>query len=157
MKTLILYATKYGATGEVARRIADRIEDAAVYDLKQNDIPPVAGFDRVIIGSPVYAGTIRKEVKAFVSQNADALHGKAVGLFLAGLSPERGKACFDANFPPDVLQSAKATGCLGGIFDPKKAGAMERFIMKMVARQSGYTDTIDDNKIEQFVEAMNAC
>jgi hypothetical protein len=43
---------------------------------------------------------------------------------------------------------------IGGIFDPKKAGIIGQFIMKAVAKQSEYSDTIDDSKIVQLVEAM---
>ena len=35
MKTIILYATKYGAAAEIARRIAAHIDGAIVHDLKQ--------------------------------------------------------------------------------------------------------------------------
>jgi len=153
MKTAILYATKHGAAREIARRIADRIDGAETHDLKQTDTLNLAGYDRVIIGSSLYAGMIRKEAKAFLAQHADALRGKTVGLFLSGMSPNNTKEVFDANIPQDVLQAAKASSFLGGIFDPKKAGFLERLIMKAV-KQSGYTDTIDNSKIEQFVEAM---
>jgi hypothetical protein len=43
---------------------------------------------------------------------------------------------------------------LGGIFDPKKAGFAERLIMKAAAKLSDYSDTIDNDKIEKFVEVM---
>ena len=36
MKTLILYASKYGAAQEIARRIANRMGNADTYDLKQS-------------------------------------------------------------------------------------------------------------------------
>ena len=156
MKTIIMYATKYGAAGEIARRIANKIDGAVVHDLKQGNDPSLADFDCVIIGSSLYVGMIRREAKAFLSRNASALRGKKVGLFLCGLESTGGKKCFDANFPPDILQTAKAMSFLGGIFDPGKAGVMDRFMIKMAAKQSKFINTIDDEKIEQFVEAMKA-
>jgi len=154
MKTLILFATKHGAAGEIARRIAGRIDGAETHDLKQGDAGSLAGYDCIIVGSSIYAGMIRKEAKTFLSENADALRGKKLGLFLSGMNASEEKAVFDANIPQDVLQAAKAASFLGGIFDPKKAGFAERLVMKVLAKQSGYMDSIDDNKIEQFVEAM---
>ena len=156
MKALILYATKHGAASEIARRIAGRIDGAAVHDLKEDGMPDLAGFDYVIVGSAVYAGLICKEAKTFVTQNTDALREKQLGLFLSGLDASKESACFEANFPPELLQAAKAARCLGGIFDPKKVNGMERLIMKAAAKQSGYTDTIDDDKITQFTEEMMA-
>jgi len=155
MKTIIIYATKHGAAGEIARRISEKIGNAVIHDLKQGAAPPsLADFDCVIVGSPVYAGMIRKEAKVFLSQNASALQGKCLGLFLSGLDASSEETFFRSNFPADTLQSAKAAKFLGGIFDPQKTGWLERFIIKIATKQSAYSNTIDDAKIEQFAEAM---
>jgi len=154
MKTLILYATKYGAAGEIASRIASRINGAVTHDMKQSGFPPLTGFDCVIIGSSVYAGSIRKEAKAFLKQNAQALQSKKLGLFLCGLDASKENECFTDNFPDDIIKAAKAKAFLGGVYDPKKAGFAERLIMKAVTKHSEYKDAIDDKKIEQFTSDM---
>ncbi len=155
MKTLIVYATKHGATREIAQRIAALADGATLHDLK-GGAPSLEGYDRVILGSPVYAGMILKEAKAFAQQNAAALRGKQLALFVSGMDPSKEQDDFAANFPPEIVQAAKAARFLGGIFDPKKAGFMGRLIMKAVAKQTAYTDTIDDARIKQFVEAVEA-
>ena len=154
MKTLILFATKYGATEEIAERIASRIGGATVCNLKSSSIQSVSQFDCVIIGSPVYAGSIRKEAKAFLYQNAGVLRDKRLGLFLSGMAAHMEKKAFEVNFSPDILQAAAVKSHLGGVFDSTKADMLERFIMKVVARKSGYINTISDEKIEQFAEIM---
>ena len=155
-KTLVVYASKHGAAREAARRIAAKIEGAVTHDLAQGGLPALAGFDRVILGSSVYAGRIRKEAKDFLTQNTDVLYGKQLGLFLCGMDTNCAQNYFDANFSLDILQAAKAASFVGGIYDPKKAGFFERFIYKVAAKQSDYADTLDDGKIHQFAEAMNA-
>ena len=154
MKTLILYATKHGAAGEAARRIAGRMGAAAIHDLKQGEAPSLAGFDCVIVGSSLYAGAIRKEAKAFLAQHAGALQGKKYGLFLVGMDAGREGEFFRANFAPEVLQSAAAASFLGGIFDPKKANFLERLVVRAVAKTSAYFDAIDDDKIDRFVAEL---
>ena len=154
MKTLILYATKHGAAAEIARRIAGRIEGAALHDLKSK-APNLAEYDCVIAGSSVYAGMIRKEAKSFLAENAETLCGKRLGLFLSGMSANEEQKVFEENVPRDVLNYAKATAFLGGIYDPKKVGFAERLIMKAVAKLTEYTDMIDDEKIEQFLHELN--
>jgi len=64
-ETLILYATKHGATHEIAKRIADRMDDATIHDLGQNNTPDISEFDCIVFGSSIYVGMIRKEAKAF--------------------------------------------------------------------------------------------
>jgi len=157
MKTLIIYATKHGATADIARRIAELIDEPVIHDMKQDEIPSMDGFDCVVIGSPVYAGMIRKEAKSFIERNADTLCAKNLGLFLSAMDMSGDKKFFEENVPEDILRSAKAASVLGAVFDPKKAGLFERLIMRLVSKQSGYISTIDDEKIRQFVEAINTC
>lgn len=156
MKTLILYATKNGATYEIARQLSEKISNSVVCNIKCNDIPSLSNFDCIIIGSSLYAGMIRKEAKEFVTKNTDILKGKKIGLFLSGLDASKEKEYFDANFSQDILQAATVQSFLGGIFDPKKAGIMGRLMMKMVAKQTKYTDSISSDKISRFVEVMKA-
>ena len=154
MKTIILYATKHGAAADIAGRIAAQIDGAVTFDLKQGGIPALADFDCVIVGSSIYAGTFRKEAKAFIAQNADELCKKKLGLFISGMSDGEGDDAFKANVPEGVLQAAVAKGSLGGAFNPKKANFFERLIMKAVTKQSGSVSNISDEKIRKFAEAI---
>ena len=156
MKTLILYATKHGAAAEIARRISEKIDGAAIHDLKQGGVPPISDFGCVIIGSSIYAGAIRKEAKAFMSKNAEALRGMKFGIFISCLETDKEKEFLDANFQADVLQAAKSASSLGGVFDPAKAGAFERFIIKLIKKGLKHINTIDDDKIAQFAEEMQS-
>jgi menaquinone-dependent protoporphyrinogen oxidase len=156
MRTLILYATKYGATKQIAEDIAGLMGDSVLFDLKDARPPELDGFDRIIIGSSVYAGSIRKEAKAFLSKNAGALKDKTVGLFLSGMSGGEVEKVFTSNFPADVLAFSKARSFLGGIFDPKKAKTAERLIMKIAIKKSDYTSTVDNEKIKEFAAQVSA-
>jgi len=156
LKTLILYATKHGAAREAAQRIAKRIPGAVLHDLKQSDIPALADFDCMILGSSIYVGSVRKEAKVFLAKNSDTLKKKKLGLFLCGLQSDEEKQFFASNFSPDILAAAKATSFLGGIFDPKKAGFMERLTIKAVTKLTDYADKIDNVQIERFTEEMKS-
>ena len=156
MKTLVLYATKYGAAGEIARRIAGQLDGVAVHDIKRDNIPSPEGFDCVIVGSSVYAGAIRKEAKEFLSDNEDILLKKKLGIYVSGIGANREAETLSANIPAALLQSAKTAKFLGGVFDPKKAGVFERLIMRIILKSSSYIDKIDDEKIMEFVGEMKA-
>jgi len=156
MKTLILYATKYGATQEIAERIAAQIGNATLQDLKQPNLPTLADFDCILIGSSLYAGSIRKEAKTFLAQHTAELQGKKIGLFLSGMSSEVNEKSFEDNFPKPLLEQSIVWAFLGGAFDPQKASFAERLIMKVITKQSNYVSTISDEKIEQFVAQMKA-
>ena len=152
MKTLILYASKYGAVKEIAKRIADKLGNAVLHDLKQKNVPQLSDFDLIIIGSSVYAGQIRKEAKAFAAKNAEELSKKPLGIFLSCFTDD--SSYFTKNFPPQIIESAKSKAMPGGIFDPTKAGGFERFMVKLAMKETAYVNKIDDNKIAQFAESL---
>lgn len=156
MKTLILYGTKHGATRQIAQRLAKQIEVAALIDLKNDSIPALTDYDCVLIGSSIYAGMLRKEAKTFVTQHADELKAKTLGLFLSGMAEDGAQGVLEANYPKDVVAHAKAAALLGCVFDPAKGNFFERFIIRAIAKTSAYTDTISDEKIKQFAEAMKS-
>jgi len=153
MKTIIFYATKYGAAEEIAKRIAEKIGGAVIHNLKEA-APSFADFDCIIIGSSVYAGKIRKEAKEFLTKNKDALLKKKYGLFVSGIGADGEKKYFSDNFPHEILQNAKTAGFMGGIFDPKKAGAFERFIIKLIVKHPDYINIIDEDRIIKFAEIL---
>ena len=156
MKTLILYATKYGAAEEIAKRIAAQLENSTAINLKQAGDVQIGDYDCIIVGSSVYAGTFRKEAKAFLTQNADELCKKKLGLFICSMGDSNEDEVFKTNVPNSIIEAAIAKASLGGAFDPKKANFFERLIMKAVAKQSGYIDKINDEKISTFAKEMKA-
>ncbi|MCL1823458.1 MAG: flavodoxin domain-containing protein [Oscillospiraceae bacterium] len=156
MKTIIFYATKYGASREIAQRISAKLPDSVICDLKENQTPPFDGFDCIIIGGSLYAGMLRKEAKIFAKENADFLSGKKFGLFLSGMTEkeEQYPDFFKLNFPENVLKNAKTTAFLGGIYDPSKAKGLDKFIYRVAAKQTEFKSTISDKKIEKFVKEI---
>ena len=158
MKTIILYATKYGAAEEIAKRIANKLSGSAecvIHNIK-DALPALSDFDCIIFGSSVYAGSICKEAKTFLADNEKILLEKTLGLFLSGIGTDGKDTYFKSNFPDNLLQKAKARGFLGGVFDPKKAKFAERLIIKIVTKKSVYINTINDIRIEKFAEDMKA-
>ncbi len=154
MKTLVLYATKYGAAKEIAESIAEKTNGIA-YDVKQGGIPSLSDFDCVIAGSSIYAGMIHRGMKDFIAQNAAALKEKRLGLFIVGLDGKSEKEYFgSSNFPEDVVKAAKAARLLGGVFDPGKANFLEKLVMRLILKQAGRVDKTDSGKIDDFVEEI---
>ena len=154
MKTIILYATKYGGAAEVARLISALFEDSVTFDLKQDGIPSLDDFDCVIIGSSVYGGSFRSEAKLYLSQNAEVLCKKKLGLFACSMSKSESTEVFKTNVPDDVLAATTAVCATGGIFNPEKANFFEKLIIRIVSKQKGHINNISGENILEFAEAM---
>ncbi len=89
-KVLVAYATKYGATAEIAERIGQTLRTSGI----EVDVAPAdqagdpAGYSAVVLGSAVYAGSWRKEAAAYLEANEAALAGRPTWLFSSGPTGE---------------------------------------------------------------------
>lgn len=94
LKTLVLYASKYGTTQKVAEYLS-LVLGPARYCTSTEFQPEYEDFDFIIIGSPIYSGKILPEISKFLEDHADWLQSKKVALFSTSISPEEGKEKLD--------------------------------------------------------------
>ena len=156
MKTAILYASKHGTTEKVAASIAEKLRDAnevELFSLKQHPHPDISGFERVIIGSSVYAGRAAKEMKTFCKTNESVLLQKKTGLFVCGMYPTRAEQEKELKeaYSEVLLKNAAATGFLGGEFLFEKMNFFERLIARMIAKTKTSVHRIHWKAIVGFV------
>lgn len=112
MTVLVAYASRYGATAEIAERIALTLIEEGV-DARAQQITKVrdlAGVDAFVVGSAVYFGSWLKPATAFVERYRATLADRPLWLFSSGplpgaVVPDRiAKATTDA--PSDVAAQA---------------------------------------------------
>ncbi|MCL2847419.1 MAG: hypothetical protein FWE13_01535 [Firmicutes bacterium] len=73
MKILVVYATKNGATKEIAERIAKQISSSEICDVKSAEIPNINDFDCVILGSAIYAGKSKEYANTIDDEKVEQL------------------------------------------------------------------------------------
>jgi len=86
MSVLVTYASMYGATEEIATRVAETLREAGqeVQVLPVQEAGDVTRFDAFVIGSAVYFGAWLKDAVKFVEQNQATLSTRPVWLFSSG-------------------------------------------------------------------------
>lgn len=85
-QVLVVYATKYGATAEIADKIGQVLRDEGLRAevLPVDQVSDLGSSRAVVLGSAVYAGQWRKEAAAFLEDNEQALAERPVWLFSSG-------------------------------------------------------------------------
>ena len=87
---LVAYASKYGATAEIAERIGQVLDQLGVPAevLPADRVADVGAYEALVLGSAVYIGRWRKEAIKLLESNEAALTGKPVWLFSSGPTGE---------------------------------------------------------------------
>lgn len=134
-RVLIAYASKMGATKEIAEAVHDELcgrgVPADLHDLRE----PVSldDYDAVVLGSAIYAGRWRPEATRFVRRHANGLLARRVWLFESGWlgpKPEHLKVT-----PGAVRRAIRIAAdppiVFGGRLDPALArGVLDRALAK---------------------------
>ena len=90
IKVLMAYATKYGATAEIADKIGQVLRQAGlrIDVLPVDRVSDLRSYEAVILGSAAYIGRWRKEAAKFLKSNEKVLADKLVWLFSSGPTGE---------------------------------------------------------------------
>lgn len=168
LKTLILYGTTHGSTAFCAEKLAAELGSADAAELKHFS-GSIAPYDCIIIGSPVYGGSVLKEVRSFCKANCAALLQKKFAVFFSCLSEDETsiKNYLSQNFSKELAAHTLACASLGGAFYFTKLNFLERAIDRGLAKgyansmgiavPDGKSDfvTVTDEKVKRFAEKIN--
>jgi menaquinone-dependent protoporphyrinogen oxidase len=156
MKTLIVYASKYGTTRKCAEKLAKQLQNQVdLWDLKTGMPIDLSEYYRIVIGGPIYAGKIRKRVRDFVSQHQAYLLQKELGLFICCLDEsEVANQQYNSAYPEELRKHAKASGLFGGEVIMEQMNFLERSIMKMIAKDKVNVSKINEEAIANFATKL---
>jgi menaquinone-dependent protoporphyrinogen oxidase len=145
-RVLVTYATKHGATGEIAAKIGEVLNDAGL----PTDVVPtyqvgdVAPYGAVVLGSAVYIGRWQKQAVKFLQDNQDLLKAKDVWLFSSGPTgagdpeellkgwrlPEKLQPVVDIIQPRDIA-------VFHGVLNKQDLNFLENWMIKTVKAETG--------------------
>jgi len=141
MRILVTFASRHGATAEIAREIAAvlarRGYDPSVRSVE--DVTTLEPYDAVVLGSAVYIGRWLKPAAEFVDRNREALAARPVWLFSSGPIGDPPKPDAD---PIDVAAISDETHArehrvLAGRLDKKRLTFGEKAIALAVHASEG--------------------
>jgi menaquinone-dependent protoporphyrinogen oxidase len=160
-KVLVTYATKYGATAEIAEKIGEVLRKAGlaadVVPVKQ--VKDLAPYPAVVLGSAVYIGRWRKEAVKFMENNEQALAARDVWIFSSGPTEEGDPVELVEGWTlPEKLQPVAERiqpheiAVFHGELDPEKMNFIERTMIKNMKVPTG--DFRDWEMITEWATAV---
>jgi menaquinone-dependent protoporphyrinogen oxidase len=87
-QVLVAYASKHGATAEIAEKIGEVLRRAGIPAdvIRADRAKDPAPYQAIVLGSAVYVGQWEKMAADFLQTHADLLAGRPVWLFSSGPS-----------------------------------------------------------------------
>jgi menaquinone-dependent protoporphyrinogen oxidase len=158
VSVLIVFRSKYGTTAACARELAAGIGgDIEVADLARARVPPLGGFDTVLIGASIYGGKVHRSVTAFCEREQELLRQRRVGLFLCCLyRGERAAAQLRAAFPEWLAAHAFTRELFGGALHVDRLTLGDRILVQALQSPLSDVQLIDHRAIARMAEAVRA-
>lgn len=157
MRVAILYASKYGFTKDIAMKIRNALGDhATVYNLNE-ETPMLEDYEGFVIGTAVYMGRTRKEVKEFLSRHTDELLTKKVWLFISGASKEDIDKQMGPCFPEKLIDHSIFKTNVGYYFNKEKMNLFDKLVMRIVDKDGTVQlGGIDEIALESLIHSIKA-
>jgi menaquinone-dependent protoporphyrinogen oxidase len=145
-RVLVVYATKYGATAEIAEKIGEVIRNNGlqVDVLPAGQVKELNPYAAVVLGSAAYIGQWRREAVKLLKENENTLSTLPVWLFSSGpteegdpikamngwLYPKSIKPVIDSIKPHDIA-------VFHGVINREKLNFLEKWMLKTVKAPIG--------------------
>lgn len=135
MKTLIIYASKYGYTEDLVKKmIVESNNEFDSININSTNKIDLSKYEGIILGSSIYIGQINRKLKDFVSKNLNVLIEKKISLFLACGSEENFELQVKNNFPESLVEHASTITYLGGKIQKEKLNFFYKFIISNIEK-----------------------
>jgi menaquinone-dependent protoporphyrinogen oxidase len=143
-KILVAYASKYGATAEIAGKIGEvlRQADLQAEVMPVDSIRDISPYQAVILGSAVYIGKWQKEAVDFLQSHQKTLADRPVWLFSSGPTGEGDAlALVEGVRLPASLQAvvSRIRPCdiavFHGYINLNKVNAIEKWAIKSIVKK----------------------
>ena len=158
MRTLVLYASRYGLAADCAEYLKANLPgDVTLADVETGNLQlDLEAFDTVILGASVYVGKISKKMRAFCEGKAQLLLQKRLGIFLCCAQAENLDTFLTANFPAALLAHASVTKAFGSEARLEKMRTFDKLIIKAVTKGNFSSFRILNENRETFVREISS-
>ncbi len=145
-RVLVAYASKYGATGEIAEKIGHVLRDGglSVDVLSVQQVDGLTAYQAVVLGSAVYVGQWRDEAVKFLETNEYVLADLPVWLFSSGPTGEGDPVTLMKGWHFPSAQQAIADhikprdmALFHGFLNTKELNFVERMLIKGIGSPTG--------------------
>ncbi|WP_141430796.1 flavodoxin domain-containing protein [Bacillus sp. 03113] len=157
MKTIIIYATKYGSVEKAAQILKSKMGGRVdLFNIMKESIPSLEKYDRVILGGSIYVGKIQKKLSNYTVKNLSTLLTKNIGLFICAGEKDsdvREKELIEA-YPDELYQHATTKEIFGFEINYEKLNFLEKLVMRSKGVKKSVSKIAED-KIEVFAKKMS--
>ncbi|MBZ4646027.1 MAG: flavodoxin/nitric oxide synthase [Clostridia bacterium] len=162
IKDVIVYSTEGGTTKETAEKMKMAAKNKVdVFNIKDKPVINLNQYNRVFIGSGVYAGSLAPDVIKFIEKNTSILKSKKIIFFVHALGSESEYEKIVSRSVKNYIPSNRyEIFYLGGKVDVKKQNFFIRMMISILVKKlkldPEHPNNIDEKKVEELMKCVSS-
>jgi menaquinone-dependent protoporphyrinogen oxidase len=149
MKTLIVYSSKYGTTKKCAEILRKQV-DADIHCCDCKAEVTIKSYDLIVLGTSVYMGQARKNMKRFIKHHQGLLSTKSVAFFICSKESDD----FKQVFSPLKINNTTLKAHFGYELYASKMRGLDKFVTKKISGGLKDVYELNDLKINDFSNGL---
>lgn len=162
-RVLVAYDSSFGSTGEIARRVAERLGAAAQVDLRKIDAGlGVSGYDAVVFGAPIQADVMKKSATQWLADRSTDMtmpHALFMPSASFGIDPNRERQV--AEKTAVLTAAAEQAGLdpvgmlpMGGVVDFSKMSVATGLVYRVMSGTTQEGDFRDYGAVDAWIDEI---
>ncbi|NLD57904.1 MAG: flavodoxin [Methanomicrobiales archaeon] len=143
-RILVAYASKKGSTAGIAKTVGRELQSAGHVAIvaEMRSVLSLEGYDGVVLGAPVYTGSVMADLTGFVARHREALSRLPVAAFTAGIAPVYPKTGEITTFTDQLVTVLQpkvpvSVTMFAGALDRQKLSFIERGLTALLKVPTG--------------------
>ncbi|MBI9014223.1 MAG: hypothetical protein JEZ08_18445 [Clostridiales bacterium] len=149
MKTLILFASKYGTTKKCSELIAADLTDIEISDIQTATDISLESFDRIIIGTSAYFGRPDKKLSDYIKQNQSILLSKKIALFMCSK-----ETSLEQTINKELYDHAQYKYHFGYELNISKMKFMDKLVTKKITQVSNDESHLKLEQLNELIQSL---
>jgi len=158
MKSIIIYATKYGSVEKAAKMLKSKMNsNVTSVNIMKEAVPNLDHYDIVILGGSIYVGKIQKKLTDYIAKHLPLLLNKKVGLFICAAQSEPVRTQeLESAFSSELYNHATAKEAFGYEYRFEKLNFLDKLMVRVIAGVKTSQSDLCEEKIENFAKAISS-
>ncbi len=155
-KDVLIYKTMGGTVKETAEKVRLAAKNNIdVFNIMDKPVIDFKKYNRVFIGTAIYASQLPQEITAFLQNNSSQLKDKNVTFFIHGLAPkEEGTEIANSLLNKCLSVNKNSIYYLGGKLDSKNKSIFIKLFYNFVAKKAKIDAKNPNNINEQRIAEL---
>jgi len=155
MNTVIIYTSKHGFTKSVANELKNMVEGTVdVLTVEEVTVDHIKSSDKIIFGSPVYSGKIRRQMADLINDYKNELVDKSCAVYISSVNEFKTMSYLEQSLSKGFISNLVDVVYAGYGLNYDKMNLVEKVAVKAMIKTDTSNESINKDALQQLINKL---